>query len=536
MKGGGTLDLSKVNTHIMLDLYEQTDNTIISANRGDQHSRTVVFSFVYDGNVYDLPEGATARIMGHRPDGSAIFEDCIVDGNQVIYEITPYVLNVSGDVHAKISLTDITGEQVLTTISFTIHIPPDPFDENAVIDTDEFSALTELIKEVQTGLVKLDEGLTKLDEGLTELNDGLDRVDETTKVVNDLKEENTALNKELKDTISEAEGTIDAANGKISEMTELQSDMETLKTETETAKANAITATEAANKATESADKATTNANDATTRANDAAQAVEDLILSLPDEVGTGGLRQFDLHSSLPSVGNATLVYMIKKDAEDVNGLYYWEANSSSYVKIDTGVLDAGTLIVDLTWAEYQALTDEDKNNGIVYNVTDEEDWLTEYLKDYHSHTNKELLDGITQDTIEKWNKEIAIEDNLSSSHSDTALSSRQGKILKETIDALGSDVADKVTRSTILSLTLPSAGWSGSAAPYGNTISVPGATEDNIIEVTVPNNVTANQVAAYQAAQFCGGVQATDSITLHAWGEIPSIDLPIIIIVRGDI
>lgn len=36
-------------------------------------------------------------------------------------------------------------------------------------------------------------------------------------------------------------------------------------------------------------------------------------------------------------------------------------------------------------------------------------------------------------------------------------------------------------------------------------------------------------------SAGICGGTQATGSITLSAYGDKPVIDLPVVVLVRGD-
>lgn len=83
--------------------------------------------------------------------------------------------------------------------------------------------------------------------------------------------------------------------------------------------------------------------------------------------------------------------------------------------------------------------------------------------------------------------------------------------------------------------VTLTPANWKGSATPYSYTISLAEATIDNIIEVQ-PNGVLTDEV--YNAminADIEEGIQAVGSITLYARGVKPTIDLPILIIIRGD-
>lgn len=174
------MELEKLNTHVILDLAEQTENVIVSANRGDQHSRNILFSFVFDGEEYPIPSGVTAEIRGTRPDGLGIWEECKVEGNGVLYTMTPYVLNVSGDVRAKVVLINKNSdpEQILSSIGFTIHIPVDPFDENSILKTDEYSVLQNLVKQVEIAVDKAEEA-REMAEELNEKVNAAEEIRET---------------------------------------------------------------------------------------------------------------------------------------------------------------------------------------------------------------------------------------------------------------------------------------------------------------------------------------------------------------------
>lgn len=92
-----------------------------------------------------------------------------------------------------------------------------------------------------------------------------------------------------------------------------------------------------------------------------------------------------------------------------------------------------------------------------------------------------------------------------------------------------------KANKSTLSEATIPASGWSGESTPYSNTISVEGVTADNNVELVLPADVTAEQIEGYQTAQILNAAQSEGSLTLYAWGEIPTVDLPMTVIVRGD-
>lgn len=81
----------------------------------------------------------------------------------------------------------------------------------------------------------------------------------------------------------------------------------------------------------------------------------------------------------------------------------------------------------------------------------------------------------------------------------------------------------------------LSSGTWSGSAVPYKYTVSVSGVTETN--EISIVLNSTDTTVAnAWMDASVVSGTQATNSITLYAFGKKPSTNIPITVLVGSEV
>ena len=254
-------ELQKVNTDVFINLRDRTEHIIVSANRGDMHSRTIRFHFTHEGELYELPEGTVARFLGTRPDGAGIIEElpCTVSGNQVLYEMTPYVLNIPGDVRAKIELRNDETEQILTTVSFLIHIPPDPFDENTIIQTDEFSVLNQLITTIEKAVEDVNEALVQVEQTVEEANQAIQVIYDT--------------NEKMQVVISDAQTVIGDMEQKLLETDEKVGKWQT---DIETAISQAGEAADQANQATAAAASATEQAEEATERAIAAARAAEE--------------------------------------------------------------------------------------------------------------------------------------------------------------------------------------------------------------------------------------------------------------------
>lgn len=93
----------------------------------------------------------------------------------------------------------------------------------------------------------------------------------------------------------------------------------------------------------------------------------------------------------------------------------------------------------------------------------------------------------------------------------------------------------DYAGTSKTVTATLLAASWTGASAPYTYTLAVNGVTANSNQELLPALTITEEQLTALQAANIQDGGQAANSVTLTAFGDKPTIDLPIRVIVRGD-
>ena len=82
---------------------------------------------------------------------------------------------------------------------------------------------------------------------------------------------------------------------------------------------------------------------------------------------------------------------------------------------------------------------------------------------------------------------------------------------------------------------TLLASGWTGSEAPFVYTLAIAGVTATSYQELLPAVNITAEQLKALQAANITDGGQAAGSMTLKAYGKVPTLDIPIRVIKEGE-
>ena len=149
----------------------------------------------------------------------------------------------------------------------------------------------------------------------------------------------------------------------------------------------------------------------------------------------------------------------------------------------------------------------------------------------------------LSSDNIVVRETEIATLNGYVGSMIDVKAESKQAKITASGIlkgDGSGGVSAavkgtDYAGPSVGVTATLSASSWSGDSAPYTYTLAVNGVTATSNQELLPALNITEEQLTALQAANIQDGGQAANSVTLKAFGDKPTIDIPIRVIVRGD-
>lgn len=111
----------------------------------------------------------------------------------------------------------------------------------------------------------------------------------------------------------------------------------------------------------------------------------------------------------------------------------------------------------------------------------------------------------------------------VDSAMSDTSTNPVQNKVIKA--------YADKM--KTVVNETEINTTWTGTTAPYTQTINMNGVTATSIIEISLRSEATASEVEAYNALMLQDGGQAANSFTLRAFGTKNTIKIPINVLIK---
>ena len=101
-----------------------------------------------------------------------------------------------------------------------------------------------------------------------------------------------------------------------------------------------------------------------------------------------------------------------------------------------------------------------------------------------------------------------------------------------DTLDTKLKESENKSSKSMVVDATILASGWGGSTYTWTNS-NIKSANQ--IIEMLPASTITKEQLEALQMANIVGTSQDVGSVTFTAYGEVPSIDIPVTFIVRGD-
>lgn len=102
-----------------------------------------------------------------------------------------------------------------------------------------------------------------------------------------------------------------------------------------------------------------------------------------------------------------------------------------------------------------------------------------------------------------------------------------------DTLDTKLKESENKSSKSMVVDATILASDWGGSTYTWTNS-NIKSANQ--IIEMLPASTITKEQLEALQMANIVGTSQDVGNVTFTAYGEVPSIDIPVTFIVRGDV
>lgn len=157
--------MKAVLNKIRLDMTKPKIRTSVSICKGDTNSRQICITLVSSGVVYEIPDNSIAVLLATKPDGKKVYNDCSINGNEIIFDVTTQLIASSGDVECQVELSDAEGT-ILTSPAFVIRVYEKLLDNSVMESINEYKALTAFCTNAENAAVRAENNAEQIEEQL----------------------------------------------------------------------------------------------------------------------------------------------------------------------------------------------------------------------------------------------------------------------------------------------------------------------------------------------------------------------------------
>lgn len=221
--------MEKITQSITLDLVEISHN-VVNARQGDRLTRDLIITITNNGKDYEIPNSSYVYLRGKRADGGSVFYSVTMkDMNTVHVDIHDYLMSYPGRCKLDIGIYDRIqsdsgndSDEIASTEPFILYIPDEVFDENAIVDSDEGSALSQLIHSARDQIDEMNHLEDVISENEKNRTNAEDKriVNENIRISNEEVRENQESNRQINTSsaIKNAEKATKLANDVVDDL------------------------------------------------------------------------------------------------------------------------------------------------------------------------------------------------------------------------------------------------------------------------------------------------------------------------------
>lgn len=167
--------MSNISTYrIQLDVKDIASQLSISVPKGNT-GRRLVIQLVDDGKAFPIARGSYAMFIADKPDGSSITNDCTIQNDTIIYDLTLNTVSCVGNTNCEIDLFDANGFSI-TTPRFSLIVYETTISKVDLPSESEMNILT---------AIGINESARKEAEIVREENESIRIVNEETRGLNE---------------------------------------------------------------------------------------------------------------------------------------------------------------------------------------------------------------------------------------------------------------------------------------------------------------------------------------------------------------
>ena len=131
---------------INLDCLRKDSQAIINAKVGEANGRKVVFTLYEGRTAFFVPAEATAILRAQKPDGTILYNHCVIDDGKVEYTITSQTVAVAGVYACELQIS--SGGRIIYSPYVTLNVMANLYSDAEVESSNEFTELDEALKKL----------------------------------------------------------------------------------------------------------------------------------------------------------------------------------------------------------------------------------------------------------------------------------------------------------------------------------------------------------------------------------------------------
>ena len=168
---------------INLDCLRKDSQAIINAKVGEANGRKVVFTLYEGRTAFFVPAEATVIFRAQKPDGTILYNNCVIDDGKVEYTITSQTVAVAGVYACELQI--VSDGRIIYSPYVTLNVMDNLYADTEVESSNEFTELENALNKIPS--------LEVINSKYTKPEGGIPKADLAQDVQNSLSKANTAL-------------------------------------------------------------------------------------------------------------------------------------------------------------------------------------------------------------------------------------------------------------------------------------------------------------------------------------------------------
>ena len=175
--------MDALTLRVNLDCLRKDSQAIINAKVGEANGRKVVFTLYEGRTAFFVPAGVSVIFRAQKPDGTILYNHCVVDDGKVEYTITSQTVAVAGVYACELQI--VSDGRIIYSPYVTLNVMDNLYSDTEVESSNEFTELENALNRIPS--------LEVIYSKYTKPEGGIPKTDLAQDVQNSLSKADTAL-------------------------------------------------------------------------------------------------------------------------------------------------------------------------------------------------------------------------------------------------------------------------------------------------------------------------------------------------------